>query len=56
MRRTGQYSRIWPDAPKGIGKLTVSDVDSRSNQDIPQQKSSHGVVDLLPLVMAIWSL
>ena len=56
MRRTGQYSRIGSDVPRGIGRITVSDVDRWSNRDIPQQKSTHGVVDLLPLVMPIWSL
>ena len=54
IRKVGHYFRISPDATISITRITVSDTDPRSNGH-PAPETSHLVVDLLPVVMAIWS-
>jgi hypothetical protein len=54
-RRAGQDSRIRPGATISIAKITMSDRNPVSIGHLSTE-TSHLVVDLSPLVMAIWSL
>jgi peroxiredoxin len=51
----GQYFRIWPDATISIARITLSDTEPRNNW-ASRNRNSRRVVDLLPLVMALWSM
>ena|SRR5947209_14525464 len=51
----GQYFRIHHDATISIARITLSDSDRRSNW-ASRYRNLRLVVDVSPLVMAIWSL